>query len=419
LTDKRESTVKLPELVLPAGDLEKLYTAINFGADAVYAGGQNYSLRAYAGNFDRDDLRTGVNWAHQEGRRVYVTVNIFAHNQDLTALPPYLEELEQVGVDGMIISDPGVIRMARRYAPTIPITISTQANVTNYESAAFYRDLGAKRMVAARELSLGDIRTIKERVGIEIELFVHGAMCMSYSGRCLLSSFMTGRSANRGACAHPCRYRYALVEEKRPGEYFPLDEDERGSYILNSRDLCLLDQLPRLVEAGVDAFKIEGRMKSPLYLATVARVYREALDAYGQGTFYDAAQLDKWLNQLTAVATRPFTLGFLNGPDPDLQDPINQKSQNRAEFCGVVKGYDSERAWLEVEQRANFGPGDPLWLLTPQSDPIPVQLEHLYDSEGEEIDRARHPRQRVFIPLSQPVPPFSILYRLKGNRYEQ
>ena len=419
MTDNQEQTIKLPELVLPAGDLEKLHTGIAFGADAVYAGGHNYSLRAYAGNLARPDLQAGVTGAHQQGKQVYITVNIFAHNQDLTGLPSYLEELEQLRVDGMIISDPGIIRMAHRYAPSIPITISTQANVTNYESAAFYRDLGARRIVAARELSLDEIRMIKERVGIEIEMFVHGAMCMSYSGRCLLSSFMTGRSANRGRCAHPCRYQYALMEEKRPGEYFPIDEDERGSYILNSRDLCLLEHLPQLVEAGVDAFKIEGRMKSPLYLAVAAQVYREALDAYRRGTFNDPTQLDKWMDQLGAVATRPFTRGFLNGADPDLQDAANQKNPNRAEFCGVVKGYDAERAWLEVEQRANFGPGDPLWLLTPQSSSIPVQLEHLYDGDGEEIDRARHPLQRVFLPYSQPVAIHSILYRLKGNGYEQ
>lgn len=419
MTDNQEQTIKLPELVLPAGDLEKLHTGIAFGADAVYAGGHNYSLRAYAGNLARPDLQAGVTGAHQQGKQVYITVNIFAHNQDLTGLPSYLEELEQLRVDGMIISDPGIIRMAHRYAPSIPITISTQANVTNYESAAFYRDLGARRIVAARELSLDEIRMIKERVGIEIEMFVHGAMCMSYSGRCLLSSFMTGRSANRGRCAHPCRYQYALMEEKRPGEYFPIDEDERGSYILNSRDLCLLEHLPQLVEAGVDAFKIEGRMKSPLYLAVAAQIYREALDAYRRGTFNDPTQLDKWMDQLGAVATRPFTSGFLNGADPDLQDAANQKNPNRAEFCGVVKGYDAERAWLEVEQRANFGPGDPLWLLTPQSSSIAVQLENLYDSDGEEIDRARHPRQRVFLPYSQPVAIHSILYRLKGNGYEQ
>lgn len=409
---------KLPELVLPAGDLEKLYTAITFGADAVYAGGHHYSLRAYAGNLSYSDLQTGVSFAHHLGKRVYITVNIFAHNEDLKDLPAYLEKLEQIGVDGMIISDPGIIRLARRYAPAIPITISTQANVTNYESAAFYRDLGAHRIVAARELSLDEVRTIKERTGLEIEMFVHGAMCMSYSGRCMLSAFMTGRSANRGECAHPCRYKYTLMEEKRPGEYFPIHEDDRGSYILNSRDLCLLEQLPRLLEAGVDAFKIEGRMKSPLYLAVAARVYREALDSYRNETFNDSGKLELWLSQLQAVATRPFTRGFLDGPDPRLQDPANTKNTKRAEFCGMVQGYDADRSWVQVEQRANFGPGDPLWLLTPHEGSVPVQLDHLYDSEGQEIDRARHARQQVFIPLNQPVPTHSILYRLREDDHE-
>lgn len=409
---------KLPELVLPAGDLEKLYTAIVFGADAVYAGGHQYSLRAYAGNLSLPELQTGVSFAHQQGKRVYITVNILAHNDDLKELPAYLEQLEQIGADGLIISDLGVIRLAKRYAPTVPITISTQANVTNYEAAAFYRDLGVRRIVAARELSLDEIRLIKERTGLEIEMFIHGAMCMSYSGRCLLSSFMTGRSANRGECAHPCRYQYVLLEEKRPGEYFPIHEDERGSYILNSRDLCLLEQVPRLAEAGLDAFKIEGRMKSPLYLAVAARVYREALDACRNGTFGDPGKLDHWLSQLQAVATRPFTRGFIDGRDTNLQDPGNSKNQNRAEFCGMVQGYDAERSWLEVEQRANFGPGDPLWLLSPETGAVPVQLEHLYDSEGQEIDRARHARQHVYIPFAQPVASGSILYRLRKDNHE-
>lgn len=418
MIDNRRQDSKLPELVLPAGDLEKLYTAVTFGADAVYAGGYQYSLRAYAGNLSLPELQTGVSFAHQQGKRVYITVNVFAHNEDLKDLPAYLEELAQIGADGLIISDPGIIRLASRYAPAIPITISTQANVTNYEAAAFYRDLGARRIVAARELNLDEIIIIKERTGLEIEMFVHGAMCMSYSGRCLLSSFMTGRSANRGECAHPCRYKYALVEEKRPGEYFPIHEDERGSYILNSRDLCLLDQVPRLAEAGVDAFKIEGRMKSPLYLAVVARVYREALDDYRNGTFNDPAKLDSWIRQLQAVATRPFTRGFIDGRNANLQDPGNNKDQNRAEFCGMVQGYDVKRSWLEVEQRANFGPGDPLWLLTPQNGKIPLQLEYLYDGDGQEIDRARHARQHVYIPFDRPVANGSILYRLRQDNHE-
>lgn len=405
-----------PELVLPAGDLEKLYTAFAFGADAVYAGGKRFSLRAYAGNLSEEEIATGVNYAHVHGKKIYITVNMLAHNQDLAELAPYLEKLEQIGVDGIIVSDPGVLRVARRHAPSLPITISTQANVTNYESAAFYREMGARRIVTARELSLAEVQTIKERVDIEIEMFVHGAMCMSYSGRCLLSSFMTGRSANQGACAHPCRYQYALVEEKRPGEYFPIREDERGSYILNSRDLCLLEHLPCLIEAGVDAFKVEGRMKSPLYIASTARVYRQAINECLSPDRYNYQEkLDEWMTELSAAATRPFTQGFIDGPDDKLQDALNLKPTNRAEFCGVVHGYDAGRGWLEVEQRANFGPGDPLLLLTPQDGSIPLHLEYLYDSEGEEIDRARHARQRVFIPFNQPVPQYSILYRWKGS----
>lgn len=267
-----------PELVMPAGDLEKLHTALLFGADAVYAGGKEFSLRAHAGNLTLQEINEGLIFAHALGKKIYVTVNILAHNRDLKGLPPYLESLQELGVDGLIISDPGVLGMARRYAPQIPITISTQANVSNYESASFYKDLGAKRIVLARELTLEEIIEIKKRTGIEVEMFVHGAMCVSYSGRCLLSYYMTGRNANEGACAHPCRYRYQLQEEKRPGEYFPIEEDERGSYILNSRDLCLLQHLPRLIEAGIDAFKLEGRMKSPLYVAVVGQVYRQAID---------------------------------------------------------------------------------------------------------------------------------------------
>ena len=253
-----------PELLLPAGDLEKLYTAFLFGADAVYVGGQEFSLRAHAGNFDLAQLKEGLEFAHSLGKKVYVAVIIIAHNQHLKGLAAYLEKLAELAVDGLIISDPGVMKLAQFYAPLLPLTVSTQANVSNYESAAVFKDLGAERIVLARELSLEEIAAIKNRAGVEIEVFIHGAMCVSYSGRCLLSSYMTGRSANQGSCAHPCRYRYFLQEEKRPGQFFPIEEDEKGTYILNSRDLCLLEYIPRLIEAGVDAFKVEGRMKSPL-----------------------------------------------------------------------------------------------------------------------------------------------------------
>ncbi|MEQ8201842.1 MAG: U32 family peptidase [Syntrophomonadaceae bacterium] len=401
-----------PELVLPAGDAEKLATALLFGADSVYAGGKKFSLRAYAGNLSRYELAAGVGEAHQLGKKIYVTVNILAHNRDIDSLAPFLEELAELGVDGLIVSDPGIFRLARVHAPEIPITVSTQANVSNYESAAFYRDMGAARIVLARELSLEEIFRIKSRVEVELEVFVHGAMCVSYSGRCLLSHYMTGRSANQGACAHPCRYSYRVVEEKRPGQYYPVEEDERGSYIFNSRDLCLLPHLPGLMEAGVDAFKVEGRMKSPLYVATVARVYRQAIDRYmDTRQRYTGPEVEAWMRELYTVATRPFTDGFIAGESPKVMDIHKTPTRGRADFCGVVKGYDHRRGWVEAEQRANFGPGDRLQLLLPGGDLIPVDLQEIFDDEGQKLARARHPLQRVFFPYDRPLPEYSLIRR--------
>lgn len=398
---------------MPAGSLEKLKTAVDFGADAVYLGGKEFSLRAFAGNLTLSEIEAGLSYARHRHKKVYITVNVLARNQDLKALPAYLEELQKMQVDGLIISDPGVLRLARRYAPGVPITISTQANVTNYEAAAFYRDQGAGRIVLARELSLQEIAEIKARVDIEAEVFVHGAMCVSYSGRCLLSHYMTGRSANSGACAHPCRYRYQLLEEKRPGQYYPIEEDERGSYILNSRDLCLIEYLPRLMEAGVDAFKVEGRMKSPLYVATVARIYRQAIDkAFSEPAAYGAEDLGLWLGELEKVGTRPFTNGFIDGESQYLQD-INKEDRGiRADFVGVAVSFHSDSGLLEIEQRANFGPGEHLQLMVPDRPILEVELNELYDTAGNKIDRARHPRQRVLIPYRTYVPPGAILRRV-------
>ena len=404
--------INKPELVLPAGDIEKLTTALLFGADGVYVGGKEFSLRAYAGNLTLREIEEGLTFAHHLDKKVYVTVNILAHNRDIDRLPAYLEALQQIGADGLIIADLGVMRLARIYAPGIPITVSTQANISNYETAAFFRDLGASRIVLARELSLEEIVEIKQRVGIEVEVFIHGAMCVSYSGRCLLSYYMTGRSANQGACAHPCRYRYHLLEEKRPGQYFPLEEDERGTYIFNSRDLCLLDYLPQLIEAGIDAFKVEGRMKSPLYVATLARIYRQAIDRYIlTGSPAGPEERQSWEAELLSVATRPFTTGFIQGESLQLQDLTKQVVPERADFCGVVKAYDAERDWVEVEQRANFGPGDPLQFILPDGKIIDVDLTKLWDAEGVELDRARHPRQRVYMAAARVIPAYSILRR--------
>lgn len=401
-----------PELVMPAGSLEKMKTALLFGADGVYLGGKEYSLRAFAGNLTLQEIAEGLKFARARDRRVYVTVNVLARNRDVDRLPPYLEELARLGVDGLIISDPGVLRLARKYAPELSLTVSTQASICNYETAAFYRDLGARRLVLARELSLEEIAEIKRRVEIEIEVFVHGAMCVSYSGRCLLSHYMTGRGANQGECAHPCRYRYALVEEKRPGQFYPIEEDEQGSYILNSRDLCLLEYLPQLIELGVDAFKVEGRMKSPLYVASVASVYRQAVDILREGHTYSSEQLEAWKQELTRSASRPFTNGFVEGDYPGLQDIGKETGHDRSDFCGVVKGWHADRELLEVEQRGNFGPGDSLELLIPGGKTVPVILDDLYDEEGNNLDRARHPRQRVFFPFKEPMPEYTMLRRV-------
>ncbi|MGI5921958.1 MAG: peptidase U32 family protein [Syntrophomonadaceae bacterium] len=403
----------MPELVLPAGDLEKLKTAILFGADAVYLGGKEFSLRAFAGNFTLEEISQGLDFAHARGKKVYVTVNILAHNHELKGLPAYLENLNQLGADGIIISDPGVMKLAAQYAPDVPITVSTQANVTNYAAAAFFKELGVKRIVLARELTLNEMQQIKEQVDVELEVFVHGAMCVSYSGRCLLSHYMTGRSANRGACAHPCRYRYTVMEEKRPGQFFPVEEDDKGSYIFNSRDLCLLEYLPRLMDIGIDAFKVEGRMKSPLYVASVASVYRQAIDTYYKNAEpYSARQLADWMEELNSTATRPFTNGFVEGESPEIQDIEKADQTHRAHFCAVVQAYYPDRKMLELEQRANFGPGDNLEFLIPGGQVRKVCLSSLFDEEGNELDRARHPLQRVFMPVDEEIPRYSILRRV-------
>lgn len=401
------------ELLLPAGDLEKLKTAVLFGADAVYLGGKEYSLRAAAGNLTLQEMAEGLKFAREHGKKVYTAVNILAHNPDLAGLPAYLESLQELQVDGMIISDLGVMRLARQYASAVPITISTQASITNYEAAAVYKELGASRLVLARELPLAEIAVIKEKLAIEIEVFVHGAMCVSYSGRCLLSHYMTGRNANTGACAHPCRYKYYMMEEKRPDQYFPIEEDDRGTYILNSRDLCLLPYLPQLLEAGVDSFKVEGRMKSPLYVAAVASVYRQALDDYAKNRqAYSPEQLDIWMAALNLVASRPFTNGFIEGESVQIQDIDREQIPARADFCGVAQGFDEVRNLAAVEQRANFGPGDKLQFMLPNGEVIDLVLEVLFDEEGNELDRARHARQLVKFPVETHIPPGSILRRV-------
>lgn len=347
-----------PELLAPAGDLEKLKAAVLYGADAVYLGGRHFGLRAGAGNFGEEEMAEGVRFAHAEGARVYVTVNIFAHNRDLETLPGYLESIRAAGVDGVIVSDPGVVELVKRLHPDLPIHLSTQANTTNWAAARFWEEQGVARIVLARELSLDEIKEIRERVGVELEIFVHGAMCIAYSGRCLLSNYLTGRDANRGDCAQSCRWRYALMEEKRPGEYLAVEEDGRGTYILGSRDLCLIEYIPELVRAGVDSFKIEGRMKSVNYVAGVVKAYREALDAYlrdPENYRFDPA----WLEEISKVSHRRYTTGFLFGdPGPSGQHYEGEIYRRSHAFVGLVRDYDGSAGMALVEQRNRFAVGD-------------------------------------------------------------
>jgi putative protease len=352
--------LKIPELLAPAGSFEKLQTVIHYGADAVYMGGKQFSLRAHATNFGDEDMQKGVEYAHARNVKVYVTVNIFAHNDDLGTIETYLQHLQKIKVDGLIISDPGILTLAKKHAPEIPIHLSTQANVTNRANAQFWLDQGAKRLNLARELSLQEIKEIRNAVEGEIEVFVHGALCISYSGRCMLSQYLTGRSANRGDCAHPCRYSYQLEEEKRPGQFFPVEEDSRGTYIFNAKDLCLLSRLPELVGAGVDSIKIEGRMKSVYYAGVTVRLYRAALDYIGEqveaGAEPSAIQLPKkYRDELNTVGTRSYTENFFDSP-PDSNDMLYESPRVLPVYepIGIVRAL-TPRLLIEARNPINTG----------------------------------------------------------------
>ena len=403
--------MKLPELLAPAGDMERLKIALAYGADAVYLGGKNFGLRAFSENFSPDGLREACRYAHGLERKVYVTVNMFPHNADMQALPDYLTLLEEAGCDAILVADPGVFRTARQVIPNTPIHISTQANTTNWQSALFWQEQGAQRVVLARELSLPEIREIRENVAMELECFVHGAMCVSYSGRCLMSAYMTGREANRGECAQPCRWRYALVEEKRPGQYFPIEEDEHGTYILNSRDLCLLEHLPALALAGVQSFKIEGRMKSVHYLATVVRVYREALDLFNTDPEkYNVS--DMWRQELDKVASRGYTTGFFDGtPDEDTQEYDTVRLLPEWEYAGVVRGWDALENKALVEQRNRLICGDEIEILRPNGTLYRQKLEHMTDMEGVQLECAPHPQQMLWMRLQEAAGEYSMIRR--------
>jgi len=397
--------MKKIELLAPAGDLEKLKIAIDYGADAVYFGGEMFGLRAAAKNFSIDEIKEGVEYAHARDKKVHMTINIFAHNEDIGELELYLNQLKDIPIDAFIVSDPGIIMMIREAIPDAEIHLSTQANMTNYKTAEFWHKQGVKRIVLARELTFDEIRELRERLPetLELEAFIQGAMCISYSGRCLLSNFMIERDANRGQCAHPCRWKYHLVEEQRPGEYFPIEEDERGTYILNSRDLCMIEHIPDLVQAGLSSAKIEGRMKSIFYVATIVGAYRRAIDAYykdPEGYVFDP----EWLNELKKVSHREFTTGFYyNKPTNKDQNYQTSAYTREYSFVGLVKRYDEKTGIAVIEQRNKMVLGDEIEVFGPDTDCFTQKIEILLDEEDQPIESAPHPQQIVKIKMAQPV----------------
>ena len=394
--------MKHPELLIPASSLEVLKTAVMFGADAVYIGGEAFGLRAKAKNFSMDEIREGIAFAHAHDVNVYITANILAHNGDLSGVRAYFEELKEIRPDALIISDPGVFMIAREVCPEIDIHISTQANNTNYGTYQFWHQLGARRVVTARELSMAELKEIREKApeDLEMETFIHGAMCISYSGRCLLSNYFTGRDANRGACTHPCRWKYAIVEETRPGEYMPVYENERGTYIFNSKDLCMIEHIPELIDSGIDSFKIEGRMKTALYVATVARTYRKAIDDYLESPELYQKNMDWYLDQISNCTYRQFTTGFFFGkPDESAQIYDNNTYVKEYTYLGII-GECTADGLYRIEQRNKFSVGEQIEIMKPDGRNIPVVVRRIVDEEGQEMQSAPHPKQVLYIELA-------------------
>lgn len=403
--------MRKPELLIPAGSLEVLKTAVNFGADAVYIGGEAFGLRAKAKNFGPEEMAEGISYARKRGVKVYVTANILAHNDDLEDASDYFLQLknlktkdgEPAAPDALIISDPGLFMIAKRVCPEMELHISTQANSTNYETWLFWWNLGAKRVVSARELSLKEIRRIREHIpsDMEIESFVHGAMCISYSGRCLLSNYFTGRDANQGACTHPCRWKYAVMEESRPGEYMPVYENERGTFIFNSKDLCMLEHIPDLLAAGVDSFKIEGRMKTALYVATVARTYRKAIDDCLESEEKYRANIEWYKEEIAKCTYRQFTTGFYYGkPNDDAQIYDSNTYQSDAVYLGIV--YEkNENGQIRTEQRNKFCKGDMIEIMKPDGRNVAAKVLQIKNGDGEEMESAPHPKQELWLTLSE------------------
>ena len=405
-----------PELLIPASSLEVLKTAVMFGADAVYIGGEAFGLRAKAKNFSKEEMREGIEFAHAHGVHVHVTANILAHNNDLEGAAEYFKELKEMKPDALIVADPGMFTLAREICPEIDIHVSTQANNTNYQTFRFWYNQGAKRVVSARELSLAEIKEIREKIpqDLEIESFIHGAMCISYSGRCLLSNYFTGRDANQGACTHPCRWKYAIVEETRPGEYMPVYENERGTYIFNSKDLCMIEHIPEMIDAGINSMKIEGRMKTALYVATVARTYRKAIDDYLESEEKYRANMEWYKAEISKCTYRQFTTGFYFGkPDENTQIYDNNTYINEYIYLGIVEGIDENKR-ARIEQRNKFCVGDEIEIMKPDGNNVSVTVKGLYTEEGESVESAPHPKQVLFVELSE-IPEQYDLLRIKNS----
>ena len=400
MRDKRRK----PELLAPAGDMERLKMAVLYGADAVYLAGTDFGMRAFAGNFTPKELPQAVDFAHRHGVRVHCTINTMPRNDEIARLPEHLERLNDAGVDALIVADLGAFTLAGKYAPRCQRHISTPASISNYETARAWYDLGASRVILAREVGLEEIRTIRAKTPpeLEIEAFVHGAMCVSYSGRCLLSNYMTGRDSSRGACAQPCRYQYALMEEKRPGEYFPIEEDARGTYILNSRDMCMIEHIPELLDAGVSSFKIEGRMKSSYYAAVVTNAYRQAIDAAAEGRTLDRL----WVEETEMVSHRPYSTGSYYGYPG--QHYSSASYTTGADVAAVVDSCDDKGDAVLI-QRGKFYKGDRLELLLPGMAPVSFTVQQLYNAEGEEIEDTRHPAMVFRMKLPLCAPKFAVL----------
>lgn len=409
--------IKKPELLIPAGNLETLKTAVIYGADAIYIGGDMYGLRAKAKNFSMEDMKEGIAFAHSYGKKVYVTANITAHNQDLEGIRAYFKELKAFGEfkpDALIISDPGVFSIAMEEMPEIELHISTQANNTNYETYRFWHRLGATRVVSARELSLAELIDLRAKIPaeMEIETFVHGAMCIAYSGRCLLSNYFTGRDANMGACTHSCRWRYHIVEETRPGEYLPIEENERGTYIFNSKDLCMVEYIPELVKAGINSFKIEGRMKTALYVATVARTYRKAIDEYFEDPALYEANKAFYLEEIRKGVNRQFTTGFFfDKPKHEEQIYDHNTYEKAYTYLGTITGV--REGLYELEQKNKFSIGESVEIIKPNGETIFTTVKKMMDKDGNEIESCPHPQQLIYVDFNVELEVYDIVRRME------